>query len=133
MFDGAASGFDNVVLEVVAFQNVTSLVRVTTANERSTLDRQTRKLTSTADLTITNISNKVIKVPIQAIFLPTVPEVTMPEASGATTEGKPFYDVGAKAKIVELKPNASVTVGVKFVYASTVRFTYTTQVYGVVP
>jgi hypothetical protein len=135
VFDGVASGFDNVVIEVVAVvvQDVTSLVRITTANERSTLDRATRKITSTADLTITNTSDKVIKVPIRAVFLPTAPEVTMPEASGLTTENKPFYDVGAKTEIVELKPNEAVTMPIKFVYASGVRFTYTVQVFGVVP
>lgn len=134
-FDGAVSSFDTVVIEVIAAvaQDVTILVRITTANERSTLDRATRKVTSTADLTITNISDKVIKVPIQAVFLLTVPEVTMPEANGKTTDNKPFYDVGAKTEIVELKPNEAVTFLIKFVYASTVRFTYTVQVFGVVP
>ena len=135
VFDGVASGFDNVMIEVTAAvpQDVTSLVRITTANEKSTLDRATRKLTSTADLTITNISNRVIKIPIQAVFLPTAPEVIMPEASGLTSENKPFYDVGAKTKIVELKTNEAVTFPIKFVYASTVRFTYAVQVFGIVP
>jgi len=59
--------------------------------------------------------------------------VTMPEASGLTTEGKPFYDLGAKKGTVELKPNEAVTFPIKFIYASTVRFTYTVQVFGVVP
>lgn len=43
----------------------------------------------------------------------------MPEESGKTTEGKSFYDVGAKTKIVELKPNEAVTFPIKFIYAST--------------
>lgn len=135
VFDGAVSGFDNVVIEIITAvsQEVTSLVRITTANERSTLDRATRKVTSTADLTITNTSDKVIKVPIRAVFLSTAPEVTMPEASGLTPENKPFYDVGAKTKIVELKPNEAVTFPIKFVYPSTVRFTYAVQVFGVMP
>ena len=133
VFDGEVSDFDNVLIEVAAFQDVTTLVRITTANERSTLNRQTRQTTSTADLTITNVSTTTIKVPIHAVFVPTADGVTMPEASGKTTDNKPFYDVGTKAKIVELKPNQAVTLGVKFVYASTVRFTYATQVFGVVP
>lgn len=71
-------------------------------------------------------------MPIALVLLPTTADVRTPEASGVTIDGKPFYDVGAKAKIVELKPRAAVTLGVKFIYASTVRFTYTTQVLGVV-
>lgn len=71
-------------------------------------------------------------MPIALVLLPTTPNVRTPEASGVTEDDKPYYDIGTKAKIVELKPRAAVTLGVKFVYASTVRFTYTTQVLGVV-
>lgn len=131
VFDGALNAFDNVMIEVRGIEDVTALVRVTTANEKSTLDRRTRKVTSTADLTLTNISQETILVPIQAVFIPSVAEVGMPEATGRTSQGQPFYDVGAKATIVELKPNQAVTFGIKFEYTSTIRFTYQVKVLGV--
>jgi hypothetical protein len=73
------------------------------------------------------------RAPIHAVFVPSAAGVTMPEANGMDDKGQPFYDVGAKTKIVELKPGQAVTFGIKFVYASTVRFTYQVQVFGVVP
>lgn len=132
VFDGAASSKDTAVIDAVGVENVSTKVQVTSANDRTTLDRVTRQVTSTADLTLTNISTDTITVPISLVLLPTTADVRTPEASGVTEDDKPYYDVGAKAKIVDLKPRAAVTLGVKFVYASTVRFTYTTQVLGVV-
>lgn len=60
-------------------------IEVATANERSTLDRDTRLVTSTADITLTNISDKDLSFPIHAVIdiLDTdYGNVDMPDAMG---------------------------------------------------
>ena len=73
-------------------------VSVTTANERSFLDRQTRILMSTADVTITNTSSKELIFPFYAVININGTDygnVSMPDAlGGLDTEpfGKYYYE-----------------------------------------
>ena len=78
--------------------DISQYVTITTANEKTTLDRATRILTSTADVIITNTSGNVIKLPVRAIINITGTDytnVTMPEAQGGPGTqpyGKYFYE-----------------------------------------
>ena len=63
--------------------DVSQLVTVTTANERSTMDRRTRMIISTADVTIANSSDQTINAPLHAvieIFDTAYSNVSMPDA-----------------------------------------------------
>jgi hypothetical protein len=110
-------------------------ITVTTANERSTLDRLTRETTSTADVTLTNspTSGKTLLAPFRAIINIKNPTgtVKMPEALVSSDSGKFYYDLSSKLKNGTLLPGASISFSVKFVRASTVRFTYTISTYAV--
>lgn len=113
-----------------------SYVTVTTANERSVLDPRTRKITSTANVTITNMpsSGKILSSPLQAVVSINNANgtVTMPEATGQIG-GKYYYDLSSRLTNGQLPPGAAVTFTIKFVRASTVRFTYTIATYAVLP
>ncbi len=113
-------------------------VTVTTANERSTLDRVTRKITSTADVTIRNTSSQAVSGPLHAVITinsSQASQVTMPSpALGGHTSppyNKYYYDLTSKLTNNILAPNGAVTFQVKFVRPSTVTFTYTVKAYGV--
>jgi len=113
-----------------------SYVTVTRANERSTLDRRTLTITSTADVTITNISSRPLSIPLHAVISINNANgpVTMPEAlggPGTQPYGKYYYDLSSKLINNQLPPGAQVAFGVKFVRSSTVQFTYGVSTYGV--
>ncbi len=73
-------------------------VSVSTADESSSLDRTTRVITSTAEVTITNISNQSIKFPLHAVINingTDYQDVTMPDALGGYGTGpygKYYYE-----------------------------------------
>ena len=76
-------------------------VSISTSNEKSTLDRTTRILTSTADITITNISASTILLPFHAVISingTDYENVTMPQALGGygvQPYGKYYYEWAA--------------------------------------
>jgi hypothetical protein len=115
-----------------------SYVTVSTANERSVLDPRTRKITSTADVTIKNTSSagKSLLSPLHAVISINNANgtVTMPDALGGPgTEpyGKYYFDLSGNLGNLVLLPGATVSFSVKFVRASTVRFTYAVSTYAV--
>ncbi len=73
-------------------------VTVSTANESSTLDRTTRVITSTAEITISNTSNQSIIFPLHAVINingTDYQDVTMPDALGGYGTGpygKYYYE-----------------------------------------
>ena len=82
--------------QVGTLADVSQHVTVTTSNERSSLDRDTRMVTSTADVTITNTSTTNISFPIHAVIeiLDTdYSNVQMPDALGGlgTTPYDKYY------------------------------------------
>ena len=114
-------------------EDLGAYLRVTTANESSSLNSLTRMITSTADVTLTNISEKTFTVPLHAVINISVAGVQMPEALGGVgiaPYGKYYYDMSGKLPGGLLPPGAKVTFGVKFVRPATVRFTYTANPYG---
>ena len=78
--------------------DISQYVQITTSNERSTLNRVTRTLTSTADITITNISTQTIHLPLHAIVDiqgASYEDVEMPNALGGYLVGpygKYYYE-----------------------------------------
>lgn len=115
--------------------NISFLVNVTTANELSTLDSRTRLITSTADITITNISQQTVLAPLHAVFIISTTGVLMPDALGGpstTPYDKYYYDLGSKLSAGKLAPQEKVTFTAKFVRSSTIRFTYSVLTYGIV-
>ena len=117
--------------------DVSSYVSVTTANERSVLDRRTRMITSTADVTITNVSDAAISAPFHAVIDITdtaYENVLMPSALGGPDSppyNKYYYDLSSSLTEGNLSPAESVTFTVTFVRFYTIRFRYEIQTYGV--
>ncbi|MBN1627717.1 MAG: PKD domain-containing protein, partial [Deltaproteobacteria bacterium] len=116
--------------------DVSSSITLTTANERSTMDRLTRIVTSTADVTITNSSSENISFPLHAVIdiLDTdYSNVTMPDAlggDGIDPYGKHYYDLSGDLISGVLAPGQSITFGVKFIRLFTIRFRYNVLTYG---
>ncbi len=126
-------GIYPVPAEGAAMEAVTSLVKVTTANERSNLDSRTRLITSSADITITNISPRTILAPLHAVIDPSSSGVQMPGALGgplSSPYNKYYYDLSGKLTNAELTPGKQVSFTATFVRNSTIRFTYNVQTYG---
>lgn len=116
--------------------DLTSGMIVTTANERSTLDRRTQTVTSTADVTIVNNSGKAIALPLWAVIEISKTGVSMPTATGTWTgpdgswsPARPYFDLSGRIG-ERLQPGGSVTFPVKFVRPSTLTFTYRVLVFG---
>jgi hypothetical protein len=108
-------------------------LRVTTANESSSLNSLTRMITSTADVTLTNISEKPFTVPLHAVINISVAGVQMPEALGGVGIApyeKYYYDLSGQIPGGVMPPGGSVTFRAVFVRYYTVRFTYTVSPYG---
>jgi PKD repeat protein len=116
--------------------DVSASISLTTANERSVMDRRTRMVTSTADVTLTNSSSESISSPLHAVIeiLNTdYSNVTMPDAlggDGIDPYGKYYYDLSGELTNGVLLPGQSVTFGVKFVRFFTIRFQYKVATYG---
>ena len=118
--------------------NVSDRVTVTTANERSTLDRRTQMMTSTADVTIRNSSSQAISAPFHAVIdiVDNNGPVSMPDASGGPTASpyNEYYYVLAAGALADglLAPGESAVFQVRFVRSSTVRFRYNVISYGTI-
>ena len=110
-------------------------VSVSYANEKSVLDRVTRKITSTADITIANTSANPVLAPLHGVITINNPTgaVTMPDALGGPDTGlygKYYYDLSGNLTSGKLNPGATVVFSVKFVRLSGVSFTYNVTPYG---
>ncbi len=119
----------------IAAQDVTQLVTVTSANQKTTLNSVTRTYTNTVDVTITNSSSSAIQSPLHAVIgiVSSGGAVTMPDAlpgPGTGPYGKYYYDLSSKLANGALLPQASVAVSLKFVRPMTAKFNYSVAVYG---
>ena len=116
--------------------DVSQYVTVSTANQRSVLDRRTRKVTSTADVTITNASSETIESPLHAVIdiVDTAYEnVVMPDALGGPgidPYQKYYFELDSQLPYGRFASGESVTFQVKFVRSYTIRFRYNVLVYG---
>ncbi|WFP48581.1 PKD domain-containing protein [Methylomonas sp. EFPC3] len=126
--DGQDSATDNVLvkaLPALRYQEVSDLIPVTSSALKSTLDRVTRKMTSSATLTLRNASSLDVKAPIRLMFDLGGANVVVVGAKIDET-GRTYLEVPNQL----LKPGDAISVDVQFVYASTVKFTYATKVFG---
>ncbi len=106
------------------YRDVHALVTVSTANERSTLNRATRMITRSMDVTIRNTGEAAFSEDVYVIVDPHEANVTMPGAGGTMPEDGAFYfNVSDLAGIEDLGTGESATIPVVFVYPSTLRFT----------
>lgn len=117
------------------FVPIENSISVSTANARSVLDRRTKRITSTADITLTNISGQAIQCPFHAViqFNGTTPDlVQVPGASGGANvlPYNTYYFVIEPGD--QFLPSQSYTFNIKFIYGSSIRFTYNVVPYGVV-
>lgn len=109
--------------------NISPLTVTATANEHSVLDRTTRKITSTATVTISNSSTSNVPAPLYAIVYidNSTGLVQMPEALGGI--GLPpfdtyYYDLTSSLSSGQLAVGQGVAFTIKFVRSSTVTFSY---------
>ena len=124
---------DNVIITVInplVYRDVSNLVNISTSNTRSTLDRTNRRITTTATVMLTNLSTKSISMPFEGLLKATSPQVVMPEAGGIKADGSFFYNLEGRVGKAEFSPGDSVKFDIKFVYPSSVRFSYEIRVFG---
>ena len=109
-----------------------SKVSFSSSNESSSLNRTTRILTSKADITVTNTSQKTITGPLHLVINLSTGPVTITGASGGIGSGlyNTYYIDLTNAAGGSLLPQEAVTTTLEFARSSTVRFTYTMQLYG---
>ncbi|MEI8571239.1 discoidin domain-containing protein [Methylomonas sp. WH-1] len=126
--DGEASATDNVLVKVLPalrYQEISDLVQVVSSAQKTALDRLTRKMSSTATLTLTNKSALDVKAPIRVVFELNNPNVTL-QGAKVDENGRTYLEVANQL----LKPGESASLTVQFVYASGNSFTYNTKVFG---
>jgi hypothetical protein len=109
--------------------------QITSANERSTLDRQTRILTSSADVTLKNISEAPIAGPLHAVIGLHGQDLQAIQAPGALgglgqSPYQTFYfDLGAQLTSGVLPAGGAATFHAVFMRPSTVSFSYDVMPY----
>ena len=115
---------------VQATENVAAAVTVATANEQSTLNRTTGKLTSTAEITLTNTGSRRIEPPLHAVLqLSGAASYTGLQATGAVggLTAAPYqafyYDLSSRIG-AGLMPGQQVKFTITLVRPSTLRFSY---------
>lgn len=121
------------LIPVPVYRNVGDLVTIVESGKTTTLNRLTRKLTSTASVRISNHSQTSIGAPMKLIITGLPAGVTMPDASGKTAEGNYYFDLQSKLGLASLPPAASATLTLRFVYPMTLRIAYGLQFWGMAP
>ena len=124
--------------------NINSSVLFTTENETSSLNRQTRQLTSSVDIKIKNTSRDKIVGPLYLVINLTFPGgevnpainisgnqgVSALGGYGTGPFGKFYLDLTSLIPQGGLDPDATITTKLQFVRAATLRFTYALDLIG---
>ena len=118
------------VEDSAAFMDITDLIDISTANERSTMDRRTRQITSTAEVRIVNTSDQTLGVPVNAVVILNNSQVDMPTATGINEDGYFYFDLTNEITAATLAPGDSITFVIQFTYTLGVRFTYEIKMFG---
>lgn len=116
------------------YVDVRDKVTVTTSNARSVLDRRTRQMTGTVDVTLTNGSQTTIASPLRVVVQiggTSVSNVQMPGTEPDTTLYGTYYYLIAAGTGFE--PGQTHTFTAKFIYPSTFRITYNFIPYATLP
>lgn len=114
-----------------------SRVRLTTSNERSEFDRTTRLITSTADVTLTNVGDRPIRGPLRVrVSLAgdgDLGRVTVVETTPGTDQDPgPFRDLTALLPATGLAPGGVLAFRLRIVRPNTVQVSYRLEAQGVV-
>ena len=126
------AGVGSAIAEGQELHDYTASFSITTANERTTLDRKTRLLTSEVDITLQNNSTETFASPLHAVIDAGGAAVTMPGASGGPgTQPYDTYYVELTLNEGQLAPAQSVTFHATFVRAVSVTLKYQVAVYGI--
>ena len=115
-------------------QDLSSMVSVT-KSERSVTDLKTKLVTTTATITIKNISTSMIGTPLQAVFDVSSAGVQALDAIAlgpGNPYGRYYVDLASNVASGTLQPSNSVTFSVRLVSPSTLRYTYKIITYGTV-
>ena len=115
-------------------QDLSSMVSVT-KTERSVTDLKTKLVTTTALITIKNISTSMIGTPLQAVFDVSSAGVQVQGAvapGSGNPYGKYYVDISNNVVVGKLQTAGSVTFSVKLVCPSTIRYTYKVITYGTI-
>jgi hypothetical protein len=110
--------------------DVTNMVKVTYSN--AVYDR-VRKTTS-YDVTLTNISTQTVFTPLTVIIDSVTPStITVANADGTTTDGKPYFDYSSSVSSGKLEQNNTSTVK-KWIFNNPqrLRFALNTKTMGVI-
>jgi hypothetical protein len=108
-------------------QEVSRFVRIDTTHERSRLDRESREITSTVDVTLTNDSNAVLLAPLRVTLELDLEGIRMPGASGGPNEGpygSYYYDLTHLLPTGIFAPGEKISFQVVFVRDAQQRFGY---------
>jgi hypothetical protein len=123
----------SVFCQVQGRENVGIYVTVSPSSEKSNLDNRTRMMTSTADITIINTSDRTLLPPLHAVIDTGGEQVKMPEAlggPGTQPYGKYYYDLSRSLTNGGLSQGQRVTFKIQFVRNAETRFTYSITTYG---
>jgi large repetitive protein len=113
-------------------QEVSRFVRIDTTHERTRLDRVSREITSTVDVTLTNVSNAVLSAPLRATLDLDLEGISMPGASGGPNEGPGssyYYDLTHLLPGGILAPGEKISFQAVFVRNAQQRFGYTFKIW----
>jgi hypothetical protein len=127
--DGKADSSDNILVKVLPalrYQDISDLLRITPSNEKTVLNRQTRKLTSSVTLTLTNISTLDIKTPIRVLFGLTSSVISIPGAALDQNSSQLYLELPGNL----IPPGGTEVLNVQFVYPAGTQFRYDTRVFG---
>jgi len=134
--DGLASAVTTLRITVgsgaVGLRDVSERVEVSVLQAQSTLDRQSRAITSSAEILITNISTVTFRAPLQAQVMLSDPGVEVLEAEVDAT-GQALVDLSALLPGGMLRPGESLTLPLTFVRPFPGRLTYEIRILGALP
>jgi hypothetical protein len=124
----------------VAQVDLGTRVSVTAGNTRSTLDRTSNRVTSTVEVTITNVGDRAIEKPIQAPVFFTAESGNLDSLLVADAEGglgvAPFqtffFDLSATIPTATFAPQQSVKFTLRFTPAEGARVSFRVAPVGVV-
>ena len=127
--DGEAIATDNILVKVLPalrYQDIGDLFRVTSSNEKTVLNRQTRKMTSSLTLTLNNISAFDVKTPVRVMFGLPNSAISIPGAAIDQSSGQLYLELPSNL----IQPGGTEVLNVQFVYPAGTQFRYDTRVFG---
>ena len=113
-------------------EDVSAYVTVVPSNEKSNLDQRTRMMTSTADVTLTNTSERTLLSPLHAVIDTGEAQVSVPGALGGPgigPYGKYYFDLSGTLPGGRLVQGQQVTFRIQFVRSAETRISYSIRIH----